>query len=346
MDKRYQVFVSSTFADLREERERVFQTLMEMDCIPAGMEIFPAADMEQWQFIQRVIDDCDYYVLIIGGRYGSLTAEGMSFTEREFDYAVEIGLKVVAFLHAQPETIAASKSEMEPALRTQLLAFREKVSTGRLVKFWTTADQLPGLVALSLTKTIKLYPAVGWMRANALASDAVLTELTELQKQNRELMAEKAARERLSEATPLLDLVPLTEEFEVRGEVTLERYGKQPWKRNVAWAEIFSSIAPFLLEHPVDLVVKHTLAKELAPRKGTFVQLEEQCFQSIKVQLMALDLVNVQYLKTTKESMALFWSLTKKGRSLMLKTRSTQSARFGAGEENTESTVIAKEPTA
>ena len=76
MDKRYQVFVSSTYADLKEERRSVIQALMDMDCIPAGMELFPAADEEQFQFIKKIIDDCDYYVLIIGGRYGSTTAEG------------------------------------------------------------------------------------------------------------------------------------------------------------------------------------------------------------------------------------------------------------------------------
>ena len=46
MEKRYQIFVSSTFADLQEERQQVIQALMEMDCIPAGMELFPAADEE------------------------------------------------------------------------------------------------------------------------------------------------------------------------------------------------------------------------------------------------------------------------------------------------------------
>jgi hypothetical protein len=75
MNKRYQVFVSSIYADLKEERQRVIQALMEMDCIPAGMELFPAADEEQWLFIRKVIDDCDYYLLVIGGRYGSTTSD-------------------------------------------------------------------------------------------------------------------------------------------------------------------------------------------------------------------------------------------------------------------------------
>ncbi|WP_226914286.1 MULTISPECIES: DUF4062 domain-containing protein, partial [Psychrobacter] len=95
MDKRYQVFVSSTFADLKNERSNVIQTLMEMDCIPAGMELFPALDEEQFEFIKKVIDDSDYYLLIIGGRYGSLSNEGISYTEMEYDYAISQGVKVI-----------------------------------------------------------------------------------------------------------------------------------------------------------------------------------------------------------------------------------------------------------
>jgi hypothetical protein len=100
MDIRYQVFVSSTFADLQEERRGVIQTLMEISCIPAGMELFPAQDEEQLEFIKRVIDDCDYYLLIIGGRYGSTTAEGVSYTEQEYDYAISRGL-ILVFLVAE-----------------------------------------------------------------------------------------------------------------------------------------------------------------------------------------------------------------------------------------------------
>src|SRR4030042_3385153 len=98
MDKRYQVFISSTYSDLKDERQHVMQTLLQMDCIPTGMELFPAADEEQFEFIKKVIDDCDYYLLIIGGRYGSTTTEGLSYTEKEYDYAIECGIKVIALL--------------------------------------------------------------------------------------------------------------------------------------------------------------------------------------------------------------------------------------------------------
>lgn len=151
MEKRYQVFVSSTYADLKEERQHVSQALMEMDCIPAGMELFPATDEEQWEFIKRIIDDCDYYLLIIGGRYGTTTDEGISYTEKEYDYAVESGLKVVALLHENPDDIPVGKSDIGPELREKLQAFRDKVASNRLVKFWGEAKELPGLVALSLS---------------------------------------------------------------------------------------------------------------------------------------------------------------------------------------------------
>ena len=127
MEKRYQVFVSSTFADLEDERQKVIQTLMELDCIPSGMEIFLAADEEQWEFIKKIIDDCDYYLLIIGGRYGSATHDGISYTQKEYEYAIERGMKVIALLHGNPGEIPTNKSESDPQLREKLQGFRETV---------------------------------------------------------------------------------------------------------------------------------------------------------------------------------------------------------------------------
>ena len=56
MEKRYQVFISSTYQDLQPARQEVSQALLRADCFPAGMELFPAADEEQFAFIKQVID--------------------------------------------------------------------------------------------------------------------------------------------------------------------------------------------------------------------------------------------------------------------------------------------------
>ena len=84
MAVKYQVFISSTFTDLREEREQVIRAVLEMGHIPMGMEMFSAADDEQWNIITRQIDDADYYALILAHRYGSTTPTGVGYTEKEY----------------------------------------------------------------------------------------------------------------------------------------------------------------------------------------------------------------------------------------------------------------------
>ena len=119
MDKVYQIFVSSTFADLQEERRLVSNTLAKAGFIPSGMELFPATVQQQLEFIKRVIDRCDYYVVIVAGRYGSLADDHISYTEKEYEYAVEKKIPVLAFLHRDPSKIEAGKIELNEQQRTR-----------------------------------------------------------------------------------------------------------------------------------------------------------------------------------------------------------------------------------
>src|SRR6476620_1722942 len=97
MTKKYQVFVSSTYSDLVEEREQVIRAVLEMGHIPVGMEMFSAADEEQWRIIARQIDESDYYVVIVAHKYGSMDG-AISYTEKEYDYAVRKGVPVIGFI--------------------------------------------------------------------------------------------------------------------------------------------------------------------------------------------------------------------------------------------------------
>jgi len=328
MSKRYQVFVSSTYADLKEERRKVIQTLMEMDCIPAGMELFPAADEEQFEFIKRVIDDCDYYLLIIGGRYGSTTPEGVSYTEKEYDYAIESGLKVIALLHEDPNQIPVGKSDIDPVLRDRLKRFREKVATNRLVKFWKSAEELPGLVALSISKTIKMFPATGWIRADTGSNEQLLTEINDLRKENQQFRAslEKAS----AQTKPLIhDLAKLDESITLSVRYYDSFYRDYRYKSVAAtWAEIFAIVAPCLLKHPNDEYVSSVLGKglyEKATNSDGWATVKDQDFETIKIQFASLNLVQVNYLKTIKGGMDLFWSLTDHGTSVMQQLRTVRT---------------------
>jgi Domain of unknown function (DUF4062) len=122
----YKVFVSSTFNDLREERAEVQKALLKLNCLPVGMELFPAADDDTWDFIKEQINDSDYYVVVVGGRYGSLAPDGLSFTEKEYDYAREREVPSIGFVHADRNAIVYGKTENDAKLVAKLEAFITK----------------------------------------------------------------------------------------------------------------------------------------------------------------------------------------------------------------------------
>jgi hypothetical protein len=325
MNKRYQVFISSTYADLKEERAKVIQTIMELDCIPAGMEIFPAIDEEQFEFIKKVIDDCDYYLLIIGGRYGSLSEEGISYTEMEYDYAISKGIKIIAFVHSNPDQIPIGKSEKDSELREKLENFREKVSTNRLIKFWSNANELPGLVALSLSKTIKTYPAIGWVRSNSIGDSSILLELNDLRKENISLKEDIQNYSSQNDKSKLVDsetLAGFEDKFLIKGKGS-----NGDWEINLTWEEIFYTVSPYLMQVPADNKINGYLAQIFAKKIGklgfsNFI--DTDTFQTLKVHLSSLGLVDIKLSKTTQGGTALFWSLTEKGKAEMLRIRSVK----------------------
>ncbi|HBQ2552112.1 TPA: DUF4062 domain-containing protein, partial [Klebsiella variicola] len=98
MEKKYQVFLSSTYTDLVEERESIIKAVLELYHIPIGMEMFSAEDEDQWEIIRRTIEVSDYYILVLGLRYGSKTSDGISFTHKEYNYALEKKIPILAFL--------------------------------------------------------------------------------------------------------------------------------------------------------------------------------------------------------------------------------------------------------
>lgn len=179
MKKKYQVFISSTYSDLVEERAAVTQCLLDNQCIPVGMEQFPASELSQMEYIQRMLDDCDYYILILGGRYGSLDRDGVGFTEKEYDYAISRGLPVMSFVYEKPENLQSKNCEKTDDMRLKYNSFREKVCRGRLVKFHTDVGGLKANVATAINQCIRDFPAIGWIRGDSTNGNGDLERIFE-----------------------------------------------------------------------------------------------------------------------------------------------------------------------
>lgn len=166
MKKKYQVFISSTYTDLIEERIAAVQCLLDNDCIPVGMEQFPASGMSQMEYIRKMLDDCDYYLLILAGRYGSIDSDGIGFTEKEFDYASGKGIPIMSFVIKDTGKLPNDKCEQSEKLRKKLEEFRKKVCEKRLVKMYSDIGELKTGITTALYKCIRDFPAPGWVRGD------------------------------------------------------------------------------------------------------------------------------------------------------------------------------------
>ena len=163
MKKKYQVFVSSTYVDLAQERQELLRVLLELDCIPVGMELFPASGDSSVDYIKRVVDESDYYIIIIAGRYGSVASDtGISFTELEYNYARKSGKPILAFI--KNDTNEISESDIDPETLSKLERFKSMVLSSHLCKFYDTPSDLGAAVATSLIAMIKNEPAAGWVK--------------------------------------------------------------------------------------------------------------------------------------------------------------------------------------
>lgn len=334
MDKRYQVFVSSTFIDLRDERHQVIEALLELDCIPAGMELFPAANDDQWTLIRRVIDDSDYYLVIIGGRYGSQGPEGLSYTEMEYRYAVESGKPVMAFLHQNPGALPANRTEESADGRAKLQAFRD-LAQQRVVRYWESPADLGGHVSRSLVKLTRSNPAVGWVRADRVPGIDASQEILRLRNHVDELKRELA--QAATHAPPgSSELAQGEDRFRIRYTVqAIQRPVSLVRVEAVAdasWNAIFRAIGPRMLKPTSEEEMRSALETFLADRFSSAnreriedlvevhsTSVSDRDFQTIKIQLRALGLITRAPMTSGRNLDELAWILTPYGDSVMMR---------------------------
>jgi hypothetical protein len=343
MEKRYQVFVSSTFRDLQEERQEIIQALLELNCVPSGMELFPAANEDQWTLIKQVIDDCDYYIVIIAGRYGSLGPDGISYTEMEYRYALEQGIPTIGFLHKNPNLIAKGLSESNPEYQKRLEDFRALVEQ-KMCRFWENPTDLGSKVSRSVIRLINTTPAVGWIRADQageLASPEILRLRTKIEELEASIQASRETAPPGTEALAqgddkfkvnftILSETPIPNSFIERTEENIYNSSFSP-----SWNDIFSNVAPLMIDEAKETTLKSALSRfitdynlqratKLLKQPGEQIlkmTVADRDFQTIKVQLRALGLIAKSQRPRSVKDTGTYWSLTPYGDSVMTRLR-------------------------
>lgn len=354
-DKKYQVFVGSTYQDLQEERQEIMHALLELDCIPSGMELFPAANEDQWSLIKGVIDDCDYYIVVIGGRYGSIGPDGLSYTEMEYRYAVQTGKPVIAFLHGNPTAIPAGRCETTDDGRQKLATFRE-LAQKKMCKSWTTAHELGSVVSRSLITLKKQHPGIGWVRGDKVPTTDATAEMLKLRKRIEELEAE-LNKSRTEPPKGAAGLAQHDEVFEVDVAYDTRKWSGQEhleysWDHTipVTWNDLFFVVSPLLLHEATTDQVHARLTSEIRDRvlalfndsdesqpldedhaghkiwSKSEIKVSRTDLETIVVQFLALGYITHSTKNRSVKDRGDYWTLTPYGTTVMNQLRAIPSS--------------------
>lgn len=335
MQKKYQVFISSTYKDLIEERKKIQEILLMADCIPAGMESFVATDESQFEVIKKIIDLCDYYVLILAGRYGTINpATGLSYTEMEYDYAISQKIPVLVF--ALENTSAESDKEKSEKLET----FKRKAMQNRL------ASVCDNITALQISATSAIYKAkteyerLGWVRGSKYNVNDLLEQINTLriekdksikdcQTLSDELKNVRFCEDEEQFKEQNIEVIYYVEEKIIGEKKPLRRplitYTNKRSTKECKWSEVYQFIAPYFY----DKQKNEELARVLKQFIGSDCHhVDSDVVLLIKHQMLALNYITIQ--KENSYYTTEYLLLTKKGINAMNKLM----LRLKASEEN------------
>lgn len=192
--KKLQVFVSSTYRDLKPDRQAAVEAILKAGHIPAGMELFSAGSESQLETIRRWIDDSDVYMLILGGRYGSVDPKtSLSYTELEYDYAVSAGKPIFAVVITEDALAEKVKSDGIDAIETEyskeLKFFRDKVLS-RISSFFSDTKDIKLAVHETMADYAKRLEFTGWVSGkDVVDTKPLLEEISRLRKERDSLQA-------------------------------------------------------------------------------------------------------------------------------------------------------------
>ena len=174
--KKLQIFVSSTYEDLDIERQIVFTSILKIGHIPAGMEFFTGNEKIN-NLVLKWIDDSDIYILLLGGRYGSIEKRtGKSYTQIEYEYARKNNkpMFIISFtdtyLRKKIKNISDMKKVYEYKNKVKYKNFRKEI-TDTFTRQVNNQSEIEGIVAQEIEHITNNNTMVGWCKLDKVIDD-------------------------------------------------------------------------------------------------------------------------------------------------------------------------------
>lgn len=256
IDKRYHVFISTTGADMQPERSVLAQTLASLGFFSWGLETRTPLTTA---FARRQIDDCDYFVLLLGSRYGDLSASGVSYVHLEYIYAITKQKPILVIMHESPDSRSPEVQEPTKEGQRKFEDFRRQLQRERdMVVTFREPRELEVILRHAMPQLTQRYPSLGWVRPNDAPMQALQLENEKLKQKNAQLMASGRGRSAARSASSLEDEVGDSTALDVpvvRGDELMSfdyrvhayqdgNFRELRPRRQMTWNELLVAIGP------------------------------------------------------------------------------------------------------
>lgn len=323
--KHYQVFISGSHSDLKEERTALLYTLLGIGCIPIGPELlqnFGDDSQDIWPLVRQQIDDSDYVLVLNAGRYGPLTQSGVSFMHREYTYANTRRKPILCLLRDEFRPLPAEFTETTAEGQARLRVFRNELKNHTEIK-WGSVEGMQQAVQRHLPAFIEDHPTAGLVRPES-ASFSLREENLQLRQQVAEL---NDLRETLAPTSGgnLDESLSERVEFAFMCNLFIEGNCKRATlKASISWNSIFGAFAGPLSPAATEDKIKISLSKYLEDAYASLVskrhpeahavnefQFTEHSMRMIRLQLRRLGLIKKDTHQSDKNRA--IWELTAVG---------------------------------
>lgn len=312
MGKKLQIFISSTYVDLQEERQAAVEAILGSNNIPAGMELFKAGNNSQWETIKKWINDSDIYMLILGGRYGSIEPTSKkSYTQLEYEYALSMNIPIFAVSLSEDflsKKAIADSAVIEHENKYLYDEFKTLVMK-KMIKIVDDCKDIKLAIYESISELKEENDFEGWTRG---ISNSTYTNLTE---QNASLIKENNELKKQLKQSPIAQKIIEDDNAFWNKSYALNIHGMRKFMESpynsqisITMRGIFMDLAPLMMV-PVKIHQLKDNFEEIMHEKFASqyysLAIEENQFQNVKLQMYSMSLITLQNDNDGEETVSL-----------------------------------------
>ena len=253
MLKKYQIFISSTLDDLKNERRELIKIITEFGAIPVTMDNFDIADANNLELVKKAIQESDYFLNLTAYKRGPVAGKTFG-TEIEFSWAEKLKIPILAFIIDEKARWKAAKKEKAKEAIKSLEQFKKRLREHTYINWLNTAD-LCQKVYIHLVREMNLNPREGWVRGDDAALPVTANELARLIREN-ELLRGQVQTEGGDLATKLRDQIRQSLRILAANKISLSFWYTEG--ENWENTKIFRYVKLFRLLAPELVIAKNT----------------------------------------------------------------------------------------